>query len=388
MRSKNRLSHVGTSVATVMKGFALLTGLLTLLVSAGCGAGSTSTSRKGGGVGGAAAASISGTIAVGTRPSAIAVDSTTNKIYVADFGVTPQTEGVIGNQHCTQSGADVTTIDGATQSTTSVGFWFNSTPSATALNASAHTLYVIAEEYWNGVEGRGTCGQFGVNLEKFSATPLAQGGNYFDKGGTGVDVDAATGRVYVTRPGGEVVVWDSSLNLVATIAVGTKPAGVAVNATANKIYVANNGSNNVSVIDGATSSVINTITDPNAVAPSGLAVNLATNTIYVANTESNNVTVIDGATDSVTATIPVGTSPSGVAVDSRTNFIYVADAGNSTTGDAGNITVINGATQATSTLADPNAKNPVTVAANPVTNKIYVANSGSNNVTAIDGAHD
>ncbi len=51
------------------------------------------------------------------------------------------------------------------------------------------------------------------------------------------------------------------------------------------------------------------------------------------------------------------------------------------------MTVINGATNATTTLTDPKALNPVAVAVNSTTNKIYVANSGSNNVTVIDGAH-
>jgi DNA-binding beta-propeller fold protein YncE len=52
------------------------------------------------------------------------------------------------------------------------------------------------------------------------------------------------------------------------------------------------------------------------------------------------------------------------------------------------VTVISGATNAKQTLTDANAKNPVAVAANPTTNKIYVVNSGTNNVTVIDGAHD
>ena len=64
------------------------------------------------------------------------------------------------------------------------------------------------------------------------------------------------------------------------------------------------------------------------------------------------------------------------------NFIYVANSGSNS------VTVINGATNATQTLTDPKARNPVAVAVNAVTNKIYVANSGSNNVTVIDGAHD
>ena len=36
------------------------------------------------------------------------------------------------------------------------------------------------------------------------------------------------------------------------MAAGTEPCGVAVNPVTNKIYVANQGSNNVTVIDGAT----------------------------------------------------------------------------------------------------------------------------------------
>lgn len=198
-------------------------------------------------------------------------------------------------------------------------------------------------------------------------------------------------NIYVSQPGFD---WVSILDKsgspapVARVQVGTNPIGVAVNATTNKIYVANSGSNDVSVIDGATNSVVATITDPNAVAPFAVAVNPTTNAIYVANAKSNNISVIDGATDSVIETIPVGGSPSGVAVDSQTNFIYVANAGISQIGDLGNITVLDGAKLTTATLTDSNARNPVAVSVNSVTNKIYVANSGSNNVTVIDGAHN
>jgi YVTN family beta-propeller protein len=142
------------------------------------------------------------------------------------------------------------------------------------------------------------------------------------------------------------------------------------------------------VIDAASNSVIDSISDSSGTAPSAIAVNPTTNTIYVAHSQSNNLRVIDGGTDSVTGTIQVGTAPSGVAVDPQTNFIYVANAGSSQTGDAGSITVINGVTNATQTLTDLTAKNPAAVAVNPTTNKIYVANTGSNNVTVINGAHN
>ena len=58
--------------------------------------------------------------------------------------------------------------------------------------------------------------------------------------------------------------------------------------------------------------------------PGALAINPANNKLYVANQNSNNVTVIDKATYS-TATIPVGTSPTAVAVNPATNRIYVVN---------------------------------------------------------------
>ena len=70
----------------------------------------------------------------------------------------------------------------------------------------------------------------------------------------------------------------------------------------NKIYAANFGSNNVTVIDGATNG---TTTVAAGTHPYFVAANPATNKIYVANRDSNNVTVIDGATNG-TATVAAG----------------------------------------------------------------------------------
>jgi YVTN family beta-propeller protein len=369
--------------------------VLSLVIAAGCGGGSTSTTTSNGG-GGPVAASVSATIKVGTAPSAIAADSTANKIYVADFGTQP---AVSGTQFCSPTGADIAVIDGVTGSTTSTSVPFGfvpgqTNPIAVALNPSNHTIDVVVREWGVNWTGKGCVHMIDRALAIDSSTFALNGfiSLWLDSsvaGVAGIDANQTTGSIFVAHEGfvsGQTVGIVDDIG-VATIAVGTKPVGVIVNTTTNKIYVANSGSNDVSVIDGASNSVVATITDPNAVAPVAVAVNSTTNTIYVANSQSNNLTVIDGATDSVTATITVGTSPSGVDVDTQTNFIYVANAGNSQTGDPGSITVIDGKTNATTTLSDSKAKNPVAVAANPVTNKIYVANSGSNNVTVIDGAH-
>ncbi|MFN8595296.1 MAG: YncE family protein, partial [Anaerolineae bacterium] len=102
--------------------------------------------------------------------------------------------------------------------------------------------------------------------------------------------------------------------------------------------------------------------------------NPITNKIYVANYGSNNVTIIDGATNGAT-TVAVGTNPQAVAVNPLTNKIYVANY------ESANVTVIDGVTNATTTVnvgTRPNA-----VAVNPVTNKVYVTNENSNTVTII-----
>ena len=47
--------------------------------------------------------------------------------------------------------------------------------------------------------------------------------------------------------------------VTATISVGTTPLDVGVNASTNRIYVANSTSSTVSVIDGASNTVLSTI---------------------------------------------------------------------------------------------------------------------------------
>jgi len=248
------MPQIGKPDVAGMTAVAFVAGLLALLVAAGCGDGSTSANGDGNGQ---VAASVSGTIAVGTRPIAIAVDSTANKIYVTDSGTPPT--GV----PCSQSGADVEAIDGATQSTTSVDFWPNVQVIATggaALNPVSHQLYVQVRGYWNGTKRNDLCGPFLASVEVFDTTPLQPPNGEAVAGfGSGIDVNPTTGAIYVTRDA--VDVRDSNWNLVATIPVGSAPVGVAVNATSNKIYVANSGSNDVSVIDSASNSVVATITD-------------------------------------------------------------------------------------------------------------------------------
>jgi YVTN family beta-propeller protein len=64
--------------------------------------------------------------------------------------------------------------------------------------------------------------------------------------------------------------------------------------------------------------------------PWAVAVNPPTDRVYVANVGSFNVSVIDGGSNTLQATVPVGTQPCGVTVNPTTNLIYVANYGDDT----------------------------------------------------------
>jgi YVTN family beta-propeller protein len=110
-------------------------------------------------------------------------------------------------------------------------------------------------------------------------------------------------------------VIDTATNTVmTTVPVGSFPfVGVAITPDGTHAYVANGGSNNVSVIATATNTLVATLAVGSG--PSGVAVTPDGAHVYVANRVPNNVSVIDTATNTVeAATIPVGNLPIGVGI--------------------------------------------------------------------------
>ena len=94
------------------------------------------------------------------------------------------------------------------------------------------------------------------------------------------------------------------------------------------VYVTNASSNNVSVIDTTTNTVVVTVPLPSGSNPAGIAITPDGKRAYVANGGSNNVSVIDTASNMVVGSpIPVGTSPQGVAVTPDGTRTYVANQG-------------------------------------------------------------
>ena len=112
----------------------------------------------------------------------------------------------------------------------------------------------------------------------------------------------------ITNNGANTVsVIDTDTNtVVATVALGSAPWGVAVNPVASFAYVTSTGSggNKVSVINTINNTVAATC---RGVDPLGVAVNSAGTTVYVTNYNDSTVVVIKTSTNAVVATVPVGT---------------------------------------------------------------------------------
>jgi DNA-binding beta-propeller fold protein YncE len=222
------------------------------------------------------------TVAVGSGPCAVAVNPVTNKIYIVNND----------NIRCT-----ATVIDGATNSTTTVSV--GQSPGAIAVNPVTNKVYVVNNS-----------NAYGENATMGTVTVIDGATNQSATVAVGLNpitlaVNPATNMVYVLNnsdDGDTVTVIDGATNSTATINVGPDPGAIAVNPVSNKIYVVNcgqgpgdttpNWDGTVTVIDGTDNS---TTTVPLGLHPNAVAVNPFTGQAYVANEGDNTVTVIDGA---------------------------------------------------------------------------------------------
>ena len=339
---------------------------------------------------------VVGTVAVGKHPQAIAVNQTTNKIYVANCPTTANSEpGVNGT---------VTVIDGETNATTTVPAGI--CPVAIAMNPASNKIYVANLGKFciisNSCNNAGSVTVIDGTTDSAFELQLPQPNLPHPRG---IAVDSTTNKVYVANHfSSEVAVIDGSTNAITMVSTASLPYDVATNAVTNKIYVSSfdvivSGTETaITEIDGVTNAT-HAVTDPKAANPVAIAVNPTTNKIYVVNlgdtdssTDPGSITVIDGAADTTANIVdPRGFRPHALAINPVTNKVYVANGNNLALSGNGGVIELDGATNSLTTVSDSNAQTVChefsnrTIAVDPTSNQIYVANCGSNNVTVIDG---
>jgi YVTN family beta-propeller protein/VCBS repeat-containing protein len=181
------------------------------------------------------------------------------------------------------------------------------------------------------------------------------------------------------------------------ITVGTSPSGVVVSPDGKRTYVANTGSNTVSVINTVTGQRIDANPSSSSMditvgsSPSALALSPDGKRLYVANTGSNTVSVINTDTYKLidtntssfgTQSISVGSSPSALALSGTR--LYVANRGSNT------VSVINTDTyKLIDTNTSASGTQSISVGSSPSAlllsgTQLYVANRGSNTVSVVN----
>ena len=119
--------------------------------------------------------------------------------------------------------------------------------------------------------------------------------------------------------------------------LGVQPTYSIVDPNRNRLYVTNSGDNTVSVFDvssvtqgGSDPAVPTLATVPVGTDPVGVIPLLDGTNFYVANAGSNNVTVVSQSsfTTQATVTLPTGANPVWIAADPTSQKVYVADSGN------------------------------------------------------------
>ena len=152
----------------------------------------------------------------------------------------------------------------------------------------------------------------------------------------GLAYDGGKGEVFVANFGSNnvSVISTATKAVVANVPVDRGPIAVAYDSGKGEVFVANYYSGTVSVISDTTNAVEASIPVGSGSRPLGLAYDSGKGELFVANQGSNNVSVISDATNAVVATIPVGSAPSEATYDSGNGFIYVSNR------DQGTISII------------------------------------------------
>jgi YVTN family beta-propeller protein len=120
------------------------------------------------------------------------------------------------------------------------------------------------------------------------------------------------------------------------VALGTWPNDILV--SGERAYVVNSGSNDLTIIDLTSESILSVIDLGAGTNPWSLAA-VGENTLYVTNFQANSVSKVDLESRQVTASITVGPGPEGIIRDGRR--LYVANTGWTGSGfEAGSVSVI------------------------------------------------
>ncbi|MGC9292428.1 MAG: Ig-like domain repeat protein [Acidobacteriaceae bacterium] len=221
-------------------------------------------------------------------PSSVLVDPNTNLVYVAG------NDGGGGN-------TALFVIDGV-NNTTKATYSFLSL-GLMALSKNNGTVFVSGDSQITEILPDGT---------QKTITPNLGGSVIF-----AIAVDSASNTAYVAASNGSVAAINGTdqSNVVVSGAPSTgcanysnctaSPSGIGVDNATGQIYVANKSTGNVTVIDGASNSVITTVSTSTGYSPNAVTVDQVTHQAFVLGQSSGNPSAVETITPANVAPIPL-----------------------------------------------------------------------------------
>jgi YVTN family beta-propeller protein len=335
--------------------------------------------------------SVITTVPVGVYPICLEYNSTDNLVYCA-------------NLHS----RDITLIDAANNSPITTWLFWDE-PADMAWNGIENELWCVGKTAWANYPGffhtssdanfRAIIWNATDNKMYFSDLrndylyihyPDSSTGRSVGISPTALCWNATSNKVYCANRNNVSVIDGITDNVIDTITTGNKPVRLFWNSADNKVYCFNNWSDNITVIDGVTDTVITTVQikypyDDGDAAKPQLILNDQNDKLYFPQPECCEVRIINGGNNNIIEDVVLGIKPYALTWNETSNKLYSIN-WNPRYGD-GSISIIDGLSMLPiSTL--PVGNTPIDVVWNGTNNTIYCANRDSDNLTVIDGISD
>ncbi len=302
---------------------------------------------------------------IGAGAVAIDVDTSTNKVFVANH-----------------TDSTVTVIDGATNAATTITL--NGTPTSIAVDSVTHKVYAPTDTFKGsysygavelideasgtvtdldlGIIGMGVTInpvtdriyvansiQTVISITEFNGTDNSY--DYLSDATGEIAIDTAANKVFVADLDGGLTYIDGATGLYSSVGFGGRYYTVAVNPVTHRAYAAG-GEDGITVFDEAAGTSVNLPMDTLGAVE---VCDAQTNQIFVSTFETPGTLVtIDGATN-ITSSIAVAPLVFAMVQNPATGFLFLAS------GDAaGTVTVVDGRAQATEAIF---AEQPASVTA-------------------------
>ncbi len=294
-------------------------------------------------------------LTVGLYPTYVLYDPANGDVYVSDYG-----------------SQNVSVINGATRTVIgSITVGVN--PAGLALDSANGDLYVA---------------NYGSqNLTVVDPTTDLVVANYALPGIMPWELayDASNRYFYITEHffGASVAVFDTRTNtVIRSVTVGPDPMGVVVDPANGYVYVGNLLSSNITVFNGATNASVASIMLPSYLYyPGDLAIDTATSTLYVADEFPGNVSVVDIATSSITSNFAVGNGAIAPLVDTVSGDLFVS-------GDYSDNVSVALLTTNRVVATDRIGTAPETVVYDPTTASLFAVDQATDSVVEISPSTD